>query len=91
MTGLLGYGECWGAVNHALQSGHRRCNGNYYSSMADDPVAFPALDESELAVLEVLGTRRSVAVGEYLYREGDARWLPPCEPSSVWAPNRPWR
>lgn len=38
--------------------------------MADDPVAFPTLDESELAVLEVLGTRRSVAVGEYLYREG---------------------
>jgi thioredoxin reductase (NADPH) len=42
--------------------------------MADDPVAFPALDGSELAVLEVLGTRRSVAVGEYLYREGDTSY-----------------
>jgi len=39
--------------------------------MVDDAVAFPTLDDSELAVLEALGTRRSVAVGEYLYREGD--------------------
>ena len=39
-------------------------------SMADDGVAFPTLDDSELAVLEALGSRRSVAVGEYLYREG---------------------
>ena len=38
---------------------------------ADDAVAFPTLADSELAVLEALGTRRSVAVGEYLYREGD--------------------
>ena len=63
-----------GAINHALQSGHRPCDGNYYSSMAEDPVAFPTLDDSELAVLEALGTRRSVAVGEYLYREGDATY-----------------
>ena len=42
--------------------------------MAEDAVAFPTLDDSELAVLEALGTRRSVAVGEYLYREGDATY-----------------
>ena len=41
---------------------------------ADDAVAFPTLDDSELAVLEALGTRRSVAVGEYLYREGDTTY-----------------
>ncbi len=38
---------------------------------ADDAVAFPTLADSELAVLEALGSRRLVAVGEYLYREGD--------------------
>src|SRR5260221_11555410 len=37
---------------------------------ADDAVAFPTLADSELAVLAALGTRRPVAVGEYLYREG---------------------
>src|SRR5260370_38565177 len=37
---------------------------------ADDAIAFPTLADSELAVLETLGTRRPVAVGEYLYREG---------------------
>src|SRR5437667_3879104 len=42
--------------------------------MADDVVAFPTLDDSELAVLEALGSRRSVAVGEYLYREGDTTY-----------------
>src|SRR5260370_100788 len=42
--------------------------------MADDAVAFPTLDDSELAGLEALGTRRSVAVGEYLYREGDTTY-----------------
>ncbi|GHO87003.1 FAD-dependent oxidoreductase [Dictyobacter formicarum] len=44
---------------------------SYRLSPADDAGAFPTLDDSELAVLEALGTRRSVAVGEYLYREGD--------------------
>ena len=39
--------------------------------MVDDPVAFPTLDESDLTVLEPLGTRRTVAVDDYLYREGD--------------------
>src|SRR5215472_5167387 len=38
---------------------------------ADDAVVFPTLADSELAILEALGTRRPVAVGEYLYREGD--------------------
>src|SRR2546421_7489506 len=42
--------------------------------MAEDAVAFPTLDDSELAVLQALGSRRSVAVGEYLYREGDATY-----------------
>ena len=42
--------------------------------MADDAVAFPTLDEPDLAYLETLGTRRSVAVGEYLYRQGDAAY-----------------
>ena len=40
----------------------------------DDAVIFPTLADSELAVLEALGTRRSVAVGEYLYREGDTTY-----------------
>ena len=39
--------------------------------LADDAVAFPTLADSELAVLAALGTRRPVAAGEYLYREGD--------------------
>jgi thioredoxin reductase (NADPH) len=38
---------------------------------ANDAVVFPILTDSELAVLAALGTRRVVAVGEYLYREGD--------------------
>src|SRR5690349_21215051 len=38
---------------------------------ANDPIIFPTLADSELAVLEALGTRRPVAVDEYLYREGD--------------------
>src|SRR5256886_14634472 len=38
---------------------------------ADDAVLFPTLAASELAVLAALGTRRPVAAGEYLYREGD--------------------
>ena len=45
-------------------------NYHLYPS-ADDAVAFPTLADSELAVLAALGTRRPVAVGEYLYREGD--------------------
>ena len=42
-------------------------NYHLYPS-ADDTVAFPILADSELAVLSALGTRRPVAVGEYLYR-----------------------
>jgi thioredoxin reductase (NADPH) len=40
----------------------------------DDAVAAPELDDAALAVLEALGARRSVAAGEYLYREGDASY-----------------
>ncbi|MGA8362487.1 MAG: cyclic nucleotide-binding domain-containing protein, partial [Candidatus Dormiibacterota bacterium] len=36
-----------------------------------DPSAFPVLEPSELAIFEVVGTRRRVAAGEYLYHEGD--------------------
>src|SRR3989441_3609283 len=42
--------------------------------LADNAVAFPKLGDSELAVLEALGSRRPVAVGEYLFREGDATY-----------------
>jgi len=42
--------------------------------VADDAEAFPELDAAELAVLEAVGVRRSMAVGEYLYREGDASY-----------------
>jgi thioredoxin reductase (NADPH) len=40
----------------------------------DDATAFPTLDDIEIAVFDALGTRRSVAEGEYLYREGDAAY-----------------
>lgn len=42
--------------------------------MVDDAVTFPTLGQPEIAILEALGTRRSVVVGEYLYREGDASY-----------------
>ncbi len=34
----------------------------------------PTLDDAELAVLDALGARRRVEVGEYLYREGDTTY-----------------
>ena len=37
----------------------------------DDAVAFPKLDDTQVAALDTLGTRRSIAAGEYLFREGD--------------------
>jgi thioredoxin reductase (NADPH) len=42
--------------------------------MADDPAAFPTLDDSEIGVLDALGTRRSMEPGEYLFQEGDAAY-----------------
>ena len=39
-----------------------------------EAAAFPTLDDSEIAAIEALGTRRSVSKGEYLYREGDAKY-----------------
>jgi thioredoxin reductase (NADPH) len=39
-----------------------------------DDAAFPTLDDTQIAALDALGTRRSVAAGEYLYREGDATY-----------------
>jgi thioredoxin reductase (NADPH) len=42
--------------------------------MIDDPVASPTLDDSEIAAVEPHGTRRSMAAGDYLYREGDAHY-----------------
>jgi len=41
---------------------------------ANDPAVSPTLADSELADLEALRTRRSVTVGEYLYREGDTTY-----------------
>ena len=49
-------------------------SGNTLNQMADDAIAFPTLDESELAVLDSLGTRRPVQLDEFLYREGDASY-----------------
>jgi thioredoxin reductase (NADPH) len=42
--------------------------------MADEALAFPTLDASEIAAIDALGKRRSVSAGEFLYREGDARY-----------------
>ena len=42
--------------------------------MVDDDLAFPILGDSEIAALEPYGVRRTVAEGEYLYREGDATY-----------------
>jgi len=42
--------------------------------MADNDVTSPILGASEMAAIDALGTRRSVSAGEYLYREGDARY-----------------
>lgn len=41
--------------------------------MIDDR-STPTLEEADLAILEPLGTRRSVEAGEYLYREGDTAY-----------------
>ena len=43
-------------------------------TVAYDPTAFPTLDHDQIAVLEMMGTRRRVANGEILYREGDAAY-----------------
>src|ERR1700722_18904406 len=43
--------------------------------MADDfETAFPTLTDADLDVLDKLGTRRKVAAGEYLFREGDVTY-----------------
>src|SRR3984893_12583462 len=42
--------------------------------MTDSAEAFPTLDGSGIAMFDALGTRRPMAVGEYLYREGDATY-----------------
>ena len=39
--------------------------------MLDDAVSFPLLNEADLTLLEGLGTRQTVAIGEYLFRQGD--------------------
>jgi thioredoxin reductase (NADPH) len=39
-----------------------------------DDAAVPTLDDLQMAALDALGTRQSVATGEYLYREGDATY-----------------
>jgi thioredoxin reductase (NADPH) len=42
--------------------------------MADDSDAFPTLTDADMAVLDRLGTRRTMSPGEYLYREGDVTY-----------------
>jgi thioredoxin reductase (NADPH) len=42
--------------------------------MSDDRVAYPTLDGSQIDAIRALGTRRTVSAGEYLFREGDARY-----------------
>ena len=42
------------------------------STPQDD--AFPLLDAADIAALEALGTRRPIAAGDLLYREGDATY-----------------
>ena len=44
---------------------------NELPRVIDDVAAFPILQAADLALLESLGTRRSVTPGEYLYRQGD--------------------
>lgn len=44
------------------------------SAMPDGPTAFPTLDAPQIAALGSIGTRRAVAAGEVLYREGDAAY-----------------
>ena len=44
------------------------------SLVAGDDTAFPTLSRSAIATLGTLGSRRSVAAGEFLYREGDATY-----------------
>ena len=40
--------------------------------MSQVDTTIPTFDESEIAYLEPLGTRRTVQSGEYLYRTGDS-------------------
>ena len=43
--------------------------------MADDSdTPFPTLTEADMAVMDELGTRRPIAAGEYLFREGDVTY-----------------
>jgi len=42
--------------------------------MADDAETFPTLTDADMAVMAELGTRRRVAAGEYLYRQGDVTY-----------------
>jgi thioredoxin reductase (NADPH) len=42
--------------------------------MADDAIAFPTLSDTDMAVMDELGTRRPTAAGDYLYREGDVTY-----------------
>jgi thioredoxin reductase (NADPH) len=52
----------------------RTDEGRIYSSRVDGVSAFPTLNGTQMAALDALGTRRSIAAGEYLFREGDATY-----------------
>src|SRR5258706_8328194 len=70
-------GSCWAWAAGGARPSTRCKEVEAVSSrpfLADDAVAFPTLDDSELAMLAALGSRRSVAVGAYLYREGDTTY-----------------
>src|SRR5947207_2639536 len=42
--------------------------------MAENTEAFPTLDQADMAAFDELGTRQNIAVGEFLYRAGDAAY-----------------
>jgi thioredoxin reductase (NADPH) len=42
--------------------------------MLDDAVAFPLLNDADLALLEGLGSRQTVGIGQYLFRQGDENY-----------------
>jgi thioredoxin reductase (NADPH) len=52
----------------------RGAGERYSQFMADDAIAFPTLDAADVAFLSALGTRRTVAAGELLFREGDVTY-----------------
>jgi thioredoxin reductase (NADPH) len=42
--------------------------------MVDEAEAFPALDATDIATIEAVGSRRQVSAGDYLFRQGDVTY-----------------